>query len=216
MTLSITHSFQSEKSDGSDATLVQPSNWNDDHVVSMSTGNLLGRKTAGSGVAEELSADDVWDFLGFVGTTALPFHQSAAPTGWTKDTTNDNKALRVVSGTVGTGGSKSFTSLFAAGKAVSSHSITQDELPNIDLDLGSLTFSGTTGSTLTDVSLNTNANYQTVGGAGDPSGLGKTHGTLSVSGTIGGMLSLGGSGTAHSHTIDLDVAYVDIIIATKD
>jgi hypothetical protein len=49
------------------------------------------------------------------GTTML-FYQSAAPTGWTKLTTQNNKALRVVSDTGGgTGGGKSatFTSVFS-------------------------------------------------------------------------------------------------------
>jgi hypothetical protein len=48
------------------------------------------------------------------GTTML-FYQSAAPTGWTKLTSQNNKALRVVSGTGGgTGGNNTFTSTFAS------------------------------------------------------------------------------------------------------
>jgi len=40
------------------------------------------------------------------------FYQSSAPTGWTKRTDHDNKALRVVSGTGGgTGGSQPFTTV---------------------------------------------------------------------------------------------------------
>jgi hypothetical protein len=50
----------------------------------------------------------------FVAGTRLLFQQTAAPTGWTKDTTHDNKALRVVSGTVGSGGSVAFTTAFAS------------------------------------------------------------------------------------------------------
>ena len=47
------------------------------------------------------------------GTTML-FYQSAAPTGWTKLTSQNNKALRVVSGTGGgTGGNNTFTSAFS-------------------------------------------------------------------------------------------------------
>ena len=45
--------------------------------------------------------------------SVMLFYQSAAPTGWTKLTTNNNKALRVVSGTGGgTGGNNTFTSTF--------------------------------------------------------------------------------------------------------
>ena len=42
------------------------------------------------------------------------FYQSSAPTGWTKSTSHNNKALRVVSGSASSGGSNSFTSTFAS------------------------------------------------------------------------------------------------------
>jgi hypothetical protein len=51
---------------------------------------------------------------GFPAGTAMLFKQTAAPTGWTKVTTDDNAALRVVSGTVGTGGTVGFTTAFAS------------------------------------------------------------------------------------------------------
>ena len=42
------------------------------------------------------------------------FAQSSAPSGWTKSTSHNNKALRVVSGSGGgSGGSQAFTSAFA-------------------------------------------------------------------------------------------------------
>ena len=45
----------------------------------------------------------------------LLFYQASAPTGWTKITSHDNKALRVVSGTGGgSGGSTVFTSVFTS------------------------------------------------------------------------------------------------------
>jgi hypothetical protein len=50
--------------------------------------------------------------------SVMLFVQTAAPTGWTKSTTHDNKALRVVSGTASSGGSVAFTTAFAS-KAVS-------------------------------------------------------------------------------------------------
>lgn len=40
------------------------------------------------------------------------FHQSAAPTGWTKLTVHNNKALRAVSGSISDGGSVDFTAAF--------------------------------------------------------------------------------------------------------
>ena len=47
--------------------------------------------------------------------SVMLFYQSSAPTGWTKVTDHDNKALRVVSGTGGgSGGSSLFTSVFTS------------------------------------------------------------------------------------------------------
>jgi len=47
--------------------------------------------------------------------SVMLFAQSSAPTGWTKSTSHNNKALRVVSGSGGgSGGSNSFTSNFAS------------------------------------------------------------------------------------------------------
>jgi hypothetical protein len=51
----------------------------------------------------------------FPSGTVLLFYQAAAPTGWTQVTTQNNKALRVVSGTGGgTGGSVAFTTAFTS------------------------------------------------------------------------------------------------------
>jgi hypothetical protein len=52
--------------------------------------------------------------------TVMLFAQTAAPTGWTKNTTqNDNSALRLVTGTASTGGSVAFTTVFVSNRAVS-------------------------------------------------------------------------------------------------
>lgn len=51
---------------------------------------------------------------GFPAGTAMLFAQTSAPTGWTKSTTHDNKALRVVSGTASSGGTVAFTTAFAS------------------------------------------------------------------------------------------------------
>ena len=44
--------------------------------------------------------------------TKMLFKQSSAPTGWVKDTTDDNAAIRVVSGSVSSGGSNGFSNSF--------------------------------------------------------------------------------------------------------
>lgn len=54
MAITINHPFVSAKGDGSDATLVRPSNWNASHNLNMATNRVIGRLTAGPGLAEEL------------------------------------------------------------------------------------------------------------------------------------------------------------------
>lgn len=56
MTVSLKHAFTSAVADGGDTSLVQPSNWNAEHNLTMATARLLGRTTAGTGSAEEISA----------------------------------------------------------------------------------------------------------------------------------------------------------------
>jgi hypothetical protein len=46
MAISLKHGFGSGKLDGTDATLVQPSNWNSDHVLAIGVPKLFGRTTA--------------------------------------------------------------------------------------------------------------------------------------------------------------------------
>ncbi len=52
----VKHVFTSAASDGADATLVRPSNWNADHTFTVAaTARLLGRATAGAGAVEEIA-----------------------------------------------------------------------------------------------------------------------------------------------------------------
>jgi hypothetical protein len=79
-------------------------------------------------------------YVTFPAGTTLLFYQAAAPTGWTKVTTQNNKALRVVSGATGgtasVGGSP-FTSVFAS--RTPSGTVTGGSV--------SISISGNTGST---------------------------------------------------------------------
>lgn len=59
MALSLTHAFVSAKSDGADATLVRPSNWNAEHNLVCATGVILGRASSGTGDVEELTPAQV-------------------------------------------------------------------------------------------------------------------------------------------------------------
>jgi hypothetical protein len=129
----------------------------------------------------------------FPSGTAMLFAQTAAPTGWTKSTTHNDKALRVVSGTASNGGSVAFSTAFAS-QAVS----------------------GTVGSTTlstTQIPSHTHGNGMSAGAGGG----------VSCAGSLGASASTGaaGGGGSHNHTfsgtaINLAVNYVDVIIATKD
>ncbi len=131
--------------------------------------------------------------------TAMLFKQTSAPTGWTKVTTDDNAALRVVSGTAGTGGTVNFTTAFAS-QAVS----------------------GTVGNTTITVSTMASHNHTYNGGPfGTPfpaGGLQSSGGGAAFQGFT--INNTGGDG-AHNHSfsgtaIDLAVKYVDVIVATKN
>jgi len=74
------------------------------------------------------------------GTDAI-FFQASAPSGWAKNTSHNNKALRVVTGSGGgSGGSNSFTSAFPSSKPISgnfpisgtvgNHTLTSNQLPS--------------------------------------------------------------------------------------
>ena len=54
MTVSLKHTFTSAKIDSADPTIVQPSNWNEEHVLTAAAGKVLGRDTSGNGVVQEL------------------------------------------------------------------------------------------------------------------------------------------------------------------
>lgn len=140
---------------------------------------------------------------GFAAGTVMLFGQTAAPTGWTKSTTHDNKALRVVSGTAGSGGSAGFTTAFGT--------------PSVS---GSL--SGTVGATTLSTAqmpshTHTMAN-SLLGGGESYGGVGAYYTATVNTGATGG----GGShthsfsGSLSSATATINVAYVDVIMATKD
>jgi hypothetical protein len=65
--------------------------------------------------------------------TVMLFVQTSAPTGWTKSVAYNDRALRVVSGTAGTGGSVAFATAFASqgvSGTVGNHTLTTAEIPS--------------------------------------------------------------------------------------
>ena len=84
MAISLKHAFSSGKTDGADATLVQPSNWNAEHTLQLATGKLLGRTTASTGAVEEIAVSS--DLLLSSGT--LDINTSVATLTGTQTLTN--------------------------------------------------------------------------------------------------------------------------------
>jgi microcystin-dependent protein len=149
------------------------------------------------------------DTVVFASGTAMLFKQTTAPTGWTKDTTNNDAALRVVSGTASTGGTDAYTAVFGTGKSTASYTLTTTDIPSHN---HSATDSGHTHSDSTFVFGSGNA----VRGDGASYYINSsttTTGTGYASITVG---STGGGG-GHSHGLNnLNLKYVDVIVATKD
>lgn len=120
--------------------------------------------------------------------TRMVFQQTAAPSGWTKETNSafNNVALRLVTGTVGSGGANSFTTVFGSKSTASDGAHTHNS--------GTLTTdnSGVAGSITgpSGVSFSGNHNHN-------------------ISGSTG-------SAGAHTHTVpNMNLSYRDVIIAAK-
>jgi len=142
----------------------------------------------------------------FPSGTLMLFQQTAAPTGWTKQTTHNDKALRVVSGTASSGGSTAFTSVFTSRTPTG----TVDNTTLSASQLGNHTHAYTAPSSYTTGLIAQGANnYKTFPNVPGPSGVGANTGGINE-----------GSGGAHNHgftatAMDFAVQYVDLIIAYK-
>lgn len=139
----------------------------------------------------------------FPSGTRILFQQTAAPTGWTKDTTHDNKALRVVSGSASSGGSVGFTSAFASqavAGTVGSTTLGTNEIPSHTHVYSGFAPATTKGQ----------AAAARVASGSQTATVGASHNTAATGG--GGSHNHSFSGTA----INLAVQYVDVIIAAKD
>lgn len=156
----------------------------------------------------------------FPSGTLMLFQQTAAPTGWTKQTTHNDKTLRVVSGNASSGGTTAFTSVFASrtpsgsvsgsnsGGSVANTTLSTTQIPSHDHTLS-----------LTEADDNNHSGNGNNSAANADAGI---NGSCTVSAT-------GGSG-AHNHSftnptwsgsftgssMDFNVQYVDLIIASKD
>ena len=145
------------------------------------------------------------------GTTSI-FYQASAPTGWSKSNSNDNKALRVVTGTGGPGqggGSNSFTSAFPSSKPVSgnfpisgtvgNHTLTSNQLPShTHANGGAVTLSPGGGDVRS-------------GGGWSRSTPGTGNNTTNASSHNHGFSS---GSASFSANINLAVQYIDVIVCS--
>lgn len=122
--------------------------------------------------------------------TKMLFYQPAAPVGWTKMTVDNDKILRVVSGTTGgsSGGVNSFSTVNLQ-SATGNHVLTISEIPPHHHD------------GFMDANAAATAGIST---GGDP-----RYGRPNPTGDTGG-------GLGHSHPLTLNMQYIDIIAAIKN
>jgi len=148
---------------------------------------------------------------GFTSGTLMLFQQTAAPTGWTKQTTHNDKALRVVSGTAGSGGSTAFTTALGT-PAVSGSVSLSGNISNTTLSTAQIP-SHNHGFTEGVSGNNVAAAMRKQNTAGD-----QTNNQKILSAGGGGSHNHGHnfSGSLSSATTAINVQYVDLIIASKD
>ena len=135
-------------------------------------GVVIGGTTPAEGSFTNLTATIyIGQWSSIPAGTSMLFVQSAAPVGWTKSITHNNKALRVVSGTAGSGGSVGFTSAFSAQSitgTVNNHILTIDQIPYVtgagalfgtSLTTGATVNSGSHSHTFTGTAINLAVQY---------------------------------------------------------
>lgn len=158
------------------------------------------------------------------GTKKL-FVQSAAPTGWTKDTTHDNKALRVVTGNGGgSGGNVGFTTTFTA--VAKPISVPISTTPQVQSPSGQTTWSvGDTTLSVSQIPQHTHSSL-----CGPTGGAGANPFSNAGNRRVSGSSATGstGGGGSHNHTfsataavtttgnttMNLRVQYVDVLICS--
>ena len=196
----------------------------DINASSISSGTVATARLA-TGTANNttyLRGDQTWAVVS--GGTLIPsgtvmlFAQTAAPTGFTKNTTTgDNSALRVTTGTVSTGGSVGFTTAFAS------------QTPTGSVSISSVAGSaGATTLSTPQIPSHTHTQQLNNGSQGNPGGYGAgdnggfiTSATPTTATGGGGSHThpfsfSSGSGTFTGNAINLAVQYIDVIRATKD
>lgn len=140
--------------------------------------------------------------------TRMVFHQTSAPTGWVKETGGgyNDKALRIVTGSVGSGGATDFATVFGSGKSTGSYTLQIADIPAHSHGVTDPGHYHSVGPLYTGGSQGINGNPEVL----------ESYTTLNTSTNVTGIsIQNAGGGGGHSHTLSLDLAYHDIIIAQK-
>lgn len=141
----------------------------------------------------------------FPSGTRMVFHQTTAPTGWTKLVSSiyNDAGLRVTTGTVGSGGGTDFTAVFGTGKNTGSTVLTEAQIPAHDH--------------IVPVTETAAGNIARTFFGSTPTQDGSS---ARAQGTTGGSIwpysAPTGGGGGHTHTMALNLKYVDVIVASKD
>lgn len=147
--------------------------------------------------------------------TYMLFDSTNAPTGWTKNTTHNDKALRLVSGSVSTGGSSSFSTVLSSSRTLATpgtdarqtgYQLTSE---SANITTGTITPPVTLGSSSTPPGTHTHPYTKndpvnrgiSAPTTPRPTGYYTTAKTSSSAGG-GGQHSHPMSGNPHSHTVD--------------
>ena len=169
----------------------------------------------------------------FPSGTSMLFQQTAAPTGWTKQTTHNDKALRIVTGSVGTGGSVAFSTALGSGATVAGGAVSgspdasslsvsiSGNIANTTLSTSQIPSHSHTrpmsfnyGSTYLPVG-STGGNYNNNYSTGNTGGGGSHNHGHNLSGSMSGSIGAGNLAVGASTAV-INVNYVDFIIANKD
>lgn len=158
----------------------------------------------------------------FPSGTRLLFQQSVVPTGWTKDTSLNDRALRVVSGSVSTGGSLAFSAGFTArgiSGSVGATVLSWNEMP-VHNHTGVTDEQGWHAHGYLD-RINAGGGEANVNGP-NSGGSDLARGTDGA-GNHAHNLSINNAGAnwGHGHTLainnlDMAIAYVDAVVGQKD
>lgn len=195
---------------------------------------------------DDIKGDHLSNAQAFASGTLMLFQQTSAPTGWTKQTTHNDKALRVVSGSCSSGGTTAFSTAMATPSVSGTVGISGSPAAgNLavsvsgNVNIGSTTLSinqipahshtyyasndsspngGNNISTYSQPKAQDNSTSVAFNTANSGGNGSHNHSAgHNLSGSMSGSPSVGNlAGSLSSATASINLQYVDMIIASKD